>query len=126
MIRRRKSDPGPPEDGGHKPVTETLRFKKHGYTAVGNRHADHVAPSNRKNLAITSPTSDGRSVGIVRSRTQTMQFFFVFLWAISRCVIVMHIFYVGNLVPIAVWTGKGLPVPHLQFCSPDPVYCCHS
>jgi hypothetical protein len=28
-------------------------------------------------LAITSPTSGGRSVGIVRSRTQTMEFVFV-------------------------------------------------
>jgi hypothetical protein len=45
-------------------------------TAVGIRHADHVAPFIRKKLAITSPTSDGRSVGIVRSRTQTMEFFF--------------------------------------------------
>jgi hypothetical protein len=43
-------------------------------TAVGIRHADHVAPSIRKRLAITSPTSGGRSVGIVRSRTQTMEF----------------------------------------------------
>jgi hypothetical protein len=39
-------------------------------TAVGNRHADHVAPSIRKRLAITSPTNGGLSVGIVRSRTQ--------------------------------------------------------
>jgi hypothetical protein len=34
-------------------------------------------------LAITSPTSGGRSVGIVRSRTQTMEFSFSFymsLW----------------------------------------------
>jgi hypothetical protein len=45
-------------------------------TAVGIRHADHVAPSILKKLAITSPTSGGRSVGIVRSRTQTMEFFF--------------------------------------------------
>jgi hypothetical protein len=29
-------------------------------------------------LAITSPTSAGRSVGIVRSRTQTMEFLFFF------------------------------------------------
>jgi hypothetical protein len=43
-------------------------------TAVGNRQADHVTPSIRKKLAITSPTSGGRSVGIVRSRTQTMEF----------------------------------------------------
>jgi hypothetical protein len=28
-------------------------------------------------LAVTSPTSGGRSVGIVRSRTQTMEFFYV-------------------------------------------------
>jgi hypothetical protein len=35
-------------------------------TAVGIRHADHVAPSILKKLAITSPTSGGRSVGIVR------------------------------------------------------------
>jgi hypothetical protein len=39
-------------------------------TAVGISYADHVAPSIRKKLAITSPTSGGRSVGIVRSRTQ--------------------------------------------------------
>jgi hypothetical protein len=45
-------------------------------TAVGIRHADHVAPSIRKKLAVTSPTSGGRSVGIVRSRTQTMEFSF--------------------------------------------------
>jgi hypothetical protein len=43
--------------------------------AVGIRHADHVAPSIRKKLAITSPTSGGRSDGIVRLRTQTMEFF---------------------------------------------------
>jgi hypothetical protein len=43
-------------------------------TAVEIRHADHVAPSVRKKLAITSPTSGGRSVGIVPSRTQTMEF----------------------------------------------------
>jgi hypothetical protein len=47
-------------------------------TAVGIRHADHMAPSIRKKLAINSPTSGGRSVGIVRSRTQTMEFSFFF------------------------------------------------
>jgi hypothetical protein len=44
-------------------------------TAVGIRHADHVASSIRKKLAITSPASGDRSVGIVRSRTQTMEFY---------------------------------------------------
>jgi hypothetical protein len=39
-------------------------------TAVRIRHADHVAPSIRKNY----PTSGSRSVGIVRSRTQATEF----------------------------------------------------
>jgi hypothetical protein len=43
-------------------------------TAVGIRHADHVALSIRKVLAITSPASGGRSDGIVRSRTQIKEF----------------------------------------------------
>jgi hypothetical protein len=45
-------------------------------TAVGIRHAEHVAFSVSKKLAITSPTNGGRSVGIVRSRTQAMEYMF--------------------------------------------------
>jgi hypothetical protein len=45
---------------------------------LGIRHADYVAPSIRKTLEIPSPTSDGRSVGIVCSRTQTMEFFLAY------------------------------------------------
>jgi hypothetical protein len=45
--------------------------------AVGIRHADHVAPSIRKKLAITSSTIGGPPVGIVLSRTQTMEFFLI-------------------------------------------------
>jgi hypothetical protein len=41
---------------------------------VGFRHADHVAPSIRKKLALTSLASGGRSVGIVRLRTEAMEF----------------------------------------------------
>jgi hypothetical protein len=37
-----------------------------------------MAPSIRKKLAITSPTSGDRSVGIVRSRTQTKEFLVLF------------------------------------------------
>jgi hypothetical protein len=48
-------------------------------TAVGIRHADHVAPSISKKLALTSPTSGSRSVGIVRSRTQATEFGLLFL-----------------------------------------------
>jgi hypothetical protein len=44
------------------------------YTAVGIRHADHVAPLYPQKLALTSPTSGGRSVGIVRSRTQATEY----------------------------------------------------
>jgi hypothetical protein len=43
-------------------------------TALGIHHADHVAPSIGKKLTITSPTSGSRSVGIVHSRSQTMEF----------------------------------------------------
>jgi hypothetical protein len=45
-------------------------------TTVGIRHADHVA--------ITSSTSGGRSVGIVRSRTQTMEFSFSLVINVRR------------------------------------------
>jgi hypothetical protein len=48
-------------------------------TAVGIRHADHVAPSIRKSWqSLRRHAADG-SVGIVRSRTQTMEFSLVFL-----------------------------------------------
>jgi hypothetical protein len=40
--------------------------KKIENTAEGIRHAGHVVPSIRKKFAITSPTSGGRSVGVVR------------------------------------------------------------
>jgi hypothetical protein len=44
--------------------------KKTELTAGGIRCADHGTPSIRKKLALTSPTSGGRSVGIVRLRTK--------------------------------------------------------
>jgi hypothetical protein len=56
-------------------IEELLKRKSSGSgleildTAVGIRHADHVHPLSAK-MALTSPTSGGRSVGIVRSRTQ--------------------------------------------------------
>jgi hypothetical protein len=56
-----------------------VRVQKSENTAVGIRHADHVAPFIRKKLAITSPTSVGLSIGIVLSRTQAMEFFRVTL-----------------------------------------------
>jgi hypothetical protein len=44
--------------------------KKSGSTTEGIRCADHATPSIHKKLALTSPTSGGRSVGIVRLRTK--------------------------------------------------------
>jgi hypothetical protein len=43
---------------------------------VGISNADHAAPSTRKKVALTTPTRGGRSVGIVRSRTQATEFRF--------------------------------------------------
>jgi hypothetical protein len=42
-------------------------------TAVGIRRADHATPLYPQKLALTSPTSGGRSVGIVRSRTEATE-----------------------------------------------------
>jgi hypothetical protein len=50
------------------PVQETEN------TAGGILHADHVTPSNPEKLALTSPTSGSRSVGIVRSLTEATEF----------------------------------------------------
>jgi hypothetical protein len=41
--------------------------------AVGIRRADHAKPLDPLKLALTSSTSGGRSVGIVRSRTQSTE-----------------------------------------------------
>jgi hypothetical protein len=54
---------------------------------VGIRHSGHVARSMRKTLALTSPTSGSRSIGIACSQTQVMDFVYlearteVVLWA---------------------------------------------
>jgi hypothetical protein len=53
-------------------------------TAVGIRHSDHMAPLYLQKLALTSPTSGGRSVGIVRSRTQNTEFSFVCVCVCGR------------------------------------------
>ena len=47
---------------------------------MGIRCADHVTPLYPQNLALTSPTGGGRSVGIVRSRTKATEFSLVYLF----------------------------------------------
>ena len=49
------------------------RSRKQRLTAVGIRCADHVTPLYPQNLALTSPTGGGRSVGIVRVRTKVTE-----------------------------------------------------
>jgi hypothetical protein len=56
---------------------------------LGIRHADHVAPSIRKKLALTSLTSGGHSVGIVRLRIEATEFFFS-SYLISESVLKNH------------------------------------
>jgi hypothetical protein len=66
-------------------TTEELLERKSRDSGLGNRdygRRGSVAPTTRhlsirKNVALTSPTSDGRSVGIVRSRTQATEFSFL-------------------------------------------------
>ena len=49
------------------------RSRKQRLTAVGTRCADHVTPLYPQELALTSPTGGGRSVGIVRVRTKATE-----------------------------------------------------
>jgi hypothetical protein len=51
----------------------TAPIRKSENTAVGIRHAGHVASCPQK-LALISPTIGGHKVGIVRSWTQTTKF----------------------------------------------------
>jgi hypothetical protein len=57
--------------------------KKTENTAVGIRHAVHVAHSIRKSWqSLRQQAAVARSVGIVRSRTQTMEFSFRFSFSL--------------------------------------------
>jgi hypothetical protein len=89
------SIPGLPDflrnDGSVTGSTHTREYKKEESsgsglgtenTAVEIRRADHATHSIRKNLALTSPTRGGRSVGIVRS-----------LRSRSFIIPLLHVFY---------------------------------
>jgi hypothetical protein len=50
------------------PVKSSLENRDYGRRGI--RHTDHATPLHPQKLALTSPKSGGRSVGIVRSRTK--------------------------------------------------------
>jgi len=50
------------------------RSRKQRLTAVGTHCADHATPLYPQKLALTSPTGGGRSLGIVRVRTEATEF----------------------------------------------------
>jgi hypothetical protein len=56
-------------------------------TAVWIRRTDYSTPLCLQKLALTWPTSGRRSVGIVRSQTQAMEFVFVFCLSFTNAVI---------------------------------------
>jgi hypothetical protein len=67
-------------------TTEELLHSKNSGSCLENREYGRRDPSRSprgtrylQTLAFTSPTSGGRSVGIVRSRTQTMEFVCLFV-----------------------------------------------
>jgi hypothetical protein len=52
-------------------------------TEINGRGDSLRSPSDilyPQKLALTSPTSGGRSVGIVRLQTKTMEFLFIYIW----------------------------------------------
>jgi hypothetical protein len=61
--------------------------------AVGIRHADQVAPSIRKKLALTSRASGGLSVRNVLSRTKTSDLLLVFIMMLLRLVLDSSLYY---------------------------------
>ena len=53
---------------------------------MGTRCANHVTPLYPQKLALTSPTGGGRSVGMVRSRTEATEFSLVLILHLAHTV----------------------------------------
>jgi hypothetical protein len=100
-------------------TTEELLDRKSSGSCLENREYGRRNPSRwprgtfyPQKLAITSPISGGRSVGIVRSRTQTMEFSFFSLWLgnVPSCGPFSELgtaknCFVRDLVSAVVWQG---------------------
>jgi hypothetical protein len=87
-------------------TTEELLDKKSSGSCLENREFGRRDPSRwprgtlyPQKLATTSARSGGRSVGIVRSRTQTMEFF-LFSWNRNTFKTLELDFILGNVLPI--------------------------
>jgi hypothetical protein len=84
---------------GRKHIGSGLESRKYGRNPYG-RHADNVPPRILQKLPLTSPTSGGRSVGIVRSRTKDTEFNSPLLG--FGCFFSFLIHYTVGRIP---WTG---------------------
>ena len=56
---------------------------------MGIRCADHVTPLYPQKLALTSPNGGGRSVDIVRSRTEATEFLLLLVVVVVVVVVVL-------------------------------------
>jgi hypothetical protein len=86
-------------------------------TAAGIRHADHVARSIRKKLALTSC-----SVGIVRSRTQATEFLLTLFSSLSRCTYHFHRIRLPLLESKYSWPGYFLATEQQKESNPLAAY----
>jgi hypothetical protein len=84
-------------------TTEELLGRESSGSCLENREYGRRDPSRwprgtlyPQKLAVTSPPSGGRSVGIVRSRTQTMEFSFMHLMFTRHAIIRLHCAYNRN------------------------------
>ena len=82
------------------------RSIKQRLTALGTRCADHVTPLYPQELALTSPTGGGRSIGIVRVRTKATEFSLVLVYrwsvvsAILNSVFILFMLYFRDVLHV--------------------------
>ena len=75
---------------------------------MGIRCADHVTPLYPQKLALTSPTSGGRSVGIVRLRTKATELVYYYYYYILPSHLPILLIACGSLEAVigsALWSN---------------------
>ena len=98
---------------------------------MGIRCANHVTPLYPQNLALTSPTGGGRSVGIVRSRTNATEFFYSYVYQTEASCNMGTGSFPGvkrgrgvTLTPhplLVPWSRKGKAIPLIRLWAVRPV-----